>query len=557
MANEIQPINRDPNGPRGAFFYDDVWLGTNPPLGHVGRFVTKEDDIVYKFEGNGVKVDYRVTYVDGDGIPTLEELKPVSELGGNEEDVFRGSDLATDEDIIRCFINSDVLPMEMSLDGRLVVHGEDISHYKVFKGTDYDSPEAVIISAMYNTSGQITSTDIPMVTPPGITNGDYVGKIPAPGYSTHAMPTGSVVTVVIFANDGRVVRIRRMQVENTNWVRSVANNKKLVTDIRLVSPYLSPTDANVLEYPVNITMDTAQLFGRVTYTNGVETLPIDNGRFSLLGFNNSVFTSATEGQEITLSYQMAIDEEAFGIVGVTENRKIMKNYRIRGVEFPGAYNVKLFVYPEWVDAVTGYRLRAWLHNIDRRTYVDVTGYLQLTENSEPFRPKTYGVMQNLRLALDLRAIDSNYREIRHLQTIGIVLNAAGSSSAVPRWRIFFQETQTPPFGIQGIARIQHVTSNTYTLNISSNYTTQANWLKAMYFDSYPLLGGQETAPPLPTNFTVELPNGTFDYSISQWNTILNMTGSFDQGELIVIHFWRAIGSERVYLSTAALPVHLV
>lgn len=557
MANEIQPISRDPNGPRGTFYYGDIWLGTEPPLGHVGRFVTKEDDIVYKFEGNGTKVDYRVTYVDGNGIPTLAELKATSELGGDEEDVFRGSDLATDEDILRCFINSDVLPMELSIDGRLLVHGDDISHFKVFKGLDYDSPSAVIISAMYNTSGQITSTDIPMLTPSNAIAGEYVGKVPGPGYSTHALLTGDIVTVIIYKNDERVARIRRMQVENTNFVRSVANNKKLVTDIRLVSPYLSPTDATVLEYPVNITMDTAQLFGRVTYTNGVETLPIDGGRFSLLGFNNSVFTSATEGQEITLSYQMAQDEEAFGIAGITENRKIMKNYRIRGVEYPGAYNVKLFVYPEWVDAVTGYRLRAWLHNIDRATYTDVTGYLQLTENSEPFRSKTYGVLQNLRLALDLRAIDSNYREIRHLQTIGIVLNAAGSSSSVPRWRVFYHETQSPAFGIQGIARIQHVTSNTYTLNLSSNYTTQATWLKGLYFDSFPLIGGQEAAPPLPTNFTVELPNGTFDYSISQWNAILNMTGTFAQGRLVVIHFWRAIGSERVYLSTAALPVHLV
>ncbi|MCP5940243.1 hypothetical protein NL351_30475, partial [Klebsiella pneumoniae] len=61
-----------------------------------------------------------------------------------------------------------------------------------------------------------------------------------------------------------------------------------------------------------------------------------------------------------------------------------EKYRTMAVAADGAFTVKLFCYPVWIDEISGYRLEWYLYNLNRSVVYKVTDKVQVTPNTLAF-----------------------------------------------------------------------------------------------------------------------------------------------------------------------------
>lgn len=558
MANELTPILPNDSDLYNRYrFRADIWTGPNG----TGRFVPKEDDIVYEYAVDGSKIEYRVTFVDGypTYASTLTLIKASTPNGGvTPPDAILGNINDTPSVAHRCYIKTDVMPFAMNISAALPVYGQEITHFKLFKGWDISEDTGEVISARYTSSGSYIGENIPVVLV-GTEVEDNTGvKATAPGYVTQNLPSGDVVTAVFYNDVGGQVYVHQLLIVNTNHIRSSEASKRQIIDIELISPWLATDNDLFLDYPANITLDTVQMIGRVHYTDGIQDYPVDGNRFRLDGAQSYIPGQIGQNIKVELSYGLSANEEAYSSLPIAGGR-LMKQYRIRSVAVEGAYSVKLFGYPRWINALNGYTIDWWMYDLERTTRYNVTHLVEFTNNSAEYNPTLYGVKQQLEVAINLQSVNANYRNWRHVQSYAVNLVKAGSIPTVPSWKVYFSDdASASSYGDVLAAKVHFVSANVYTLNIHSNIVTQEAWVKAVYFDTFPLYNPYaETFPPTPTHFTVEFKNNSYEYALSEWNVVKQVINDYAQGELLRIHFYRQLAGERLYLSTACMPVHIV
>ncbi len=560
MANELTPIlPNDAEVITRSRYLPDIWTG---PYG-TGRFVPRENDLVWKYNTDGSKQEWRVQFVDGPP-GYLSTLVPVvanvTSGGVTPPDAVLGDIDDTPSVAHRCYINTTVQPFAMSISAALPAYGEALTHYKLFKGWDINEESGEVISARFNSSGQYIGENIPVVLIGTSVENNTGVKAPAPGHVTVDIPSGDVVTAVFYNDVGGVVYVHRLIVSNTNFVRSSEASKRQIIDIELVSAWLSTTESLTIDYPSNVTHDTVQMYAVVHYTDGAVQYPIDGDRFRIDGAQAYIPGQTGQSIPVTLSYRLVNGEEVFAGNGLSVGGgRVMKGYRIRSVAYEGAYDVKLFGYPRWINAVNGYTLEWWLYDMERKTRYYVTPLVEFTTNSADYNPTMYGVRQNLEVAVNLQSVNSEYRNWRHVQSYAVNLVKAGSIASPANWRIYFGEAvSAASYGDQLSARISFVSGNQYNLNIASGYGSKEAWLKAVFFDTFPLFNPvKEIAPPTPTHFTVEFKNNSYEYSVNDWNVVKVVINDYAQGELLKLHFYKQLAGERLMLATACLPVHMV
>lgn len=560
MPNEIIPILPNESEINNRYRYiGDIYTGPNG----TGRFVPREDDIVYQFNANGSRTEWRVQYVEGPPSYTAHLIPIVSSTpngGATPSDAVLGDIDDTPSVAHRCFINTSVMPFTMTISAALPVYGSEVTHYKMFKGWDISAETGVVISARYNTSGQYLGENIPVVLIGTVIENNTGVKQPAPGHCTENIPSGDVVTAVFYNDVGGPVYVHRLIVSNTNFIRRSEADKRQIVDIELVSSWLSNSEPMTLDFPSNITLDTMQMTAIVHYTDGTQEYPVDGNRFRLDGAQAYIPGQTGQSINVTLSYLINTGEEIFTGSGLNvAGGRAMKPYRIRSVAYEGAYDVKLFGYPRWINAINGYTLEWWMYDMERQQRYYVTPYVEFTTNSADYNPTLYGVRQNLEVAINLQSVNSEYRPWRHVQSYAVNLVKQGNQIVAPNWRIYYgEDVSAVSFGDQLAAKIHFVSGNNYTLNLASNYVAQEAWLKALYFDTFPLFNPlTETAPPIPTHFTVEFKNNSYEYTVAEWNVVKTVINDYNQGELLKLHFYRQLAGDRLMLSTACVPVHLV
>ncbi len=554
MSEVITPIWPNPDDvPNRTWYRGDIYTGV---VGSTGRFVPKVSDAVYAYEPE--YTIYKVTYVNNVGLSTLEMVN-ISD-GGNgvtDEDILLGAGPGVYESY-RCNINTTKLPFTLSLDSRLREYTTTAVAYKIFKGLDIGET-GVVISAWYNGSGQYVSENIPFDTISAVdVNGiEVTVKVPKVGFSSQSLQEGEPVTYVAYDAVGGPTNISRLLVRNTNFVRRLSSETRYVTGIRLKSSFLSLSDSKVLEYPENVTIDTVQLKGVVTYSDGGETeFSIDGTKFRLLGMSSYIPTTAGQEQPVTLAYTLSPSESTYS--GVTQAAGvIMESYTVRTVVADGAYSVKLFGYPTWINSVSGYRMEWWLYNLERDVYYYATPYVEMNTNSAPFQPTQYGVNQEITVAVDLHSVNANFREFRHVQSHIVTLQRRGDILTVPNWTVSYVNGQNPPYGQKAVAKIQFVNTNQWNLDISSQAASTEQWLREIFFDTKPLFNiDNEASAPIPTHFNAVFKGRTYEFTVSQWNAISVVANDYAQGELLKLQFFKRTATEDLQLGMSAMIVHI-
>lgn len=546
MADYSNSNFYDPN--RGFRLWNRSEIIQKP--GETDRWVPNKDDMVLDWDQGF----FRVIDVEfGTHLPTLKKWDPPRGTDPDgEENVLIGVGPGYSSESYRCFLDTSVTPFTLSPDTRLHWYGSMVASYKVFKGSDISEEYGQIISAYYDASGTYLGPYVP-VTPyvvPGTTTNTT--SVPMVGFTNERMDDNERVTLVAYDSLGGVVSYAQLLVMNTETIRQADTTKSYVGGLTIDTPFLSASDPKVIEFPLNVMVQSLPLQGIVHYRGG-RTQRLPNGSaFNILGLENYIATVEGEEFPITATYQLAADEISYNLIP-TASRVVTEDYIARTIAVDGAYSCRMFVYPNWVSTQQGYRLEFWLYNADRQRFYNCTPYVELGLNSAPYNPKSYGDIQTLTYAVNLNQVDGRFAPYRFVTTFQLALLNSGESN--PNWEIYPRPDTMFGYGRDLKAQVDYIQANVWDLRLRNGFNTYEEWIKKMYFDAEPLVDTEQSEfPPEPTHFILHFVNNIYEFSITQWKDVLKVNNDLTNGQLLNIQWIKRTYDNDLQLAMTALPI---
>lgn len=527
-------------------------------LGHQGRYVPNINDLAFDYETGYwrcISVDYNT------GFSTLVPWNFGALSGGiSNTDVIIGGAPGIGSEHYRIYVNTSVVPYEFSIDVRLRLYGSEASYIKIFKEGDVTGDA---ISAEFNSAGRLVSENIQLenVTIPNSINNAI--KTPKQGHLTEKLQEGEVVSVAVYSNSGAVLSIFKLVVVNTNFVRTIDSSKKLIVDVSLISPYLNATDKTLLEYPANMTLDSAGLYANITYNDGssvrraVSSSEVKNAKIQLHGTQNYVVSQVGQTVPLVLSYKLSKDEFSNHVKEINGERFISKSYRLTTKESDAMYDVKLFIVPIWNRNNNRWELTYWLANLNRDYLYNVTRHVEYVSNKPAFKgdSSSWGKAQSLSVAVNLDKVNNSYSYYRHVTNFTITLHQAGSNETSGVYYTL-EYDQSSIVDNSTTATIKRTATNKYELNLSGGRRVVRDWLNDLYFATDPLrYPFMEAEAPTPThvriyvgnNFNIELP---LSEAIKPFEITTNE--SMTNGQGIRLEFLFISNTKRMLLGTTGL-----
>lgn len=542
-----------PNQPWKEWALSEIFTGT---LG-TNRYVPKVNDWVKNLDTGE---QYRVTAVDLSTL--LSTMVPVKNPNiGNvldQVDVLLGTGPGRGTDTFRVYIDKSVTPHTLTVDRRLFLYGSMAKYCQIVKGNPTNGTQQVI-SAMYDQSGKLLGQNIPLelvAMPNGV---NHTLKTVAAAYTSQDLMDGEQVVYIVYNDAGGVESKGPLIVENTGYIRNTNASQKYVQSISLESPFMDPSLPNTLSYPINIPINSLNLFGVVHYSDGTTLkLPVDGTKFSMMGLDAYVATQVGQPLKLVLKYTLASNEVVYG-ASVNNDKFITVKYTLISQNRQGSYSVKLYCFPRWIDGVSGYTLDWFLLNLDRNVFYQVSGLVKYNSNYPAINPLNMGGLQRFSVTINLKDVNPAYKDFGFTQVFDVVFLAPATDTSQPNWRVGFNPGQTPKFGDNVWANYHVTNANLRTINLSSNMTTQADWLTAMVNNTVPLYDPNiELAPPTPNMFAILQPSGAWaEFNLAQWDTDLPLAETLTPFTNVYIKFFKRLPTGDQIISVAGLVIRPV
>lgn len=509
----------NPEGKFAIYALKELWDGT---IGEK-RYVPNVGDLVADTENKTASAWWIVRALDVDLKPTLEPFGNVSSVTLGSQDVLTGPGRSTHNSTYRAYLDKSVTPYVLAVENRLSLKGTVCRYAKIFKQVTGPT-DLKAVSAYYDNQGNLTSQDIPLELV-GVDAGTNKSEYAVPVcYTMEDLPDGEVLTLVGYTSEGHAASITQLLTENTSWIRHRNNSTRYITGIQLLSPFMSETDPNLVNLPINVPLQGLYLRAKVNFSDGSsKEYPVDGTRFTLLGLESYLATMVNQKIPVVLRYTPTSDEEVYGAVR-GEQIFVTQPYTIKTIEAKGAYNVKLYCYPEWVGPVNGYNLRWFLYSSERNARYDVTEHIDYAVNTPGFQPKLYGVNQLINVSVNLKDVNPLYENFRHAQTVQIVLWRDGTERQDSNWTVVFENGQDPAYGLDTHGRLEFVNVNFYRLKVDSGCTTVEEWIAKLYDPIKPIFDPlKEVAAPKPTHFRIRVGTSeVLEKSIDQFNELFSV-----------------------------------
>lgn len=489
-----------PDNRRRLWFKEEIFTG---PSG-TGEFVPNVNDGVIDLATGFSKV----LAVDVDHLSTLDPVTFTNGAGGaTQEDAILANGPNAQSEAWRVYINSDVVPPTLAIDSSINFYGDSAEYVKVFLGTDIGGTGHVI-SAIYNISNVLLSENIPLVLVGNTAGTNIAIKAPVVASSMEPVATGEVVTVVAYDASDVVTSIKRMTVFNSNFVHSSDEGRIYIVAIELLSPFLSITDSHLLEYPVNLLLQSATLQGKLTYSDGsTAILPIDGGRFELMGMER--FIPSREGMrvDLMLKYNLQPNEYAYGVSAPLPERSLVEDYRLVTVAGLADYNVKLYVVPKWNVGTNKWELDYYLYSLERNIVILATPYIEYVSNSVPFNGEEINTRQHIRVVVNLSNLSLGFLSYRYPQAFSIQLKALATNNLAPTfWIIEYQEGEFYGSGLYAHASVDPGNPSMNRLDLSLGLLAVEDWIDKVYYAIMPQRTPAEVAAPQPTHVRLRIGN---------------------------------------------------
>lgn len=540
----------EPNSPWKIWAYHEVYFGQEG----YKKYVPKVNDLVHDIE---TQRWWRVVAIDASTmIPRLisHTMSTQVDLDG-EGDELLGAGLHSYGESFRLYINKAVLPHKCVVDQRCFAGALHARYAKVYRPGTAGQPLEVI-SMLYNASNQFLTNEVPLAKVAATRYSNTSIKTVEPFRTTFDLKNGDKLLLVYHGAEGEVLYTRDLLVQETGVFPGEASDLRYVTHISLESPYMLENEPGVIEYPINLLVNSLIATGVVHYSDGSTTrLPAQGGQFTILGLNDYVSSIPNHEIPISLRYTLLPNEITYGSA-MGDERTIVQSYTLRTGQAKAAYSVKLYCYPVWVDALNGYRLEFFLINLERRTVYPVTQYVrQNLDTTAAFNPILYGVTQRLSFTINLGDVASYYIDYNHVQVFDLVLVSQGTETRT-KWTVT-DHGATVPYGVEIAAHYEFINQNLKVLDLSLGETDYSEWLERLYWNTRPLYDRfSEVRAPEPNYIIAEHPSAgiLFEAPITDWRQPHNISATLEAHSTMYIRFVYRTADNDVNLSIAGLPV---
>lgn len=509
-----------------------------------GKFIPKVNDYVVEPETGSMFV-----VSDLNNVTFIPELRPVTVRQTLSVDEI----VSSTNDNFRVYYDRSVTPYVLAVDSFMRAYSTTATVARIYRGSFIESNK--VISRRFDNSGNFIGHDIPLQLVAFNSQENYAIKS-IPTCNTNAeLIDGEACLVVIFDSSGKVLSRVNCVVEETTYVAQAYAEQKYITNIYLKTVFIDSANQEVIQYPVNLPLTSFNPIGVVQYNDGTQIEhPIDGTRFNLFGLDQFVSTIIGHRVPLVLSYRLSENEAALANVN-TDNQFITRQYTLVVSNPNRSYNVKLFIYPVWVDNLTGYTYKAFLMNLDRNILFDVTGQVAISANSPSFQPRTYGITQRLTFTLNLANVSSIYNQFLHVQVVDIVLRGPATDMSVNNiWEVGTQvPTTVPYFGGGLFARVDLSTQR--RINIANAIETTNEFLTRLYRTTIPLHNPvTELEAPDPTHIEVRYLSESIVKPISAFDEDFVFSNQVARFSNIDIVFLRETVTGTLKLSVASLTV---
>lgn len=511
------------------------------------------DDTVLDLMNNRL---YRVVSLSSENIPTLELVNLAGISGVGRTDTILGTGPGLCSEGYRIYVNNKVTPHPCFIDNRVIIPGSGNSYIKIFKGFDV-TDSSHVVSGVFNSAKRMVSENIPLenVVIPHYPANTY--KVATPAHLTETLEDGEVVTVVVYTSAGSMSLRFTLLVVNTEFVRNIDASKKHITDISLVTPYISDSDDLVVEIPLSMTTNSASFIGKVTYSDGSSTTyPVDNDKFSLHGFDTYVASRVGDILPVVLRYALSSTENANLVNTVNGKHFINKQYSIKTVESDSRYSIKLFALPVWDTPTLRWKLQYWLYSLSRDTVIDVTRHVEPSVNSTPFIGNLFGTAQRLVVSFNMDKLGPSYSYYRHVETLEVTLNHPVTSSPVSAYYEVKYDSDSI-VGSHVLARVSGPANN-YTLDLSNGFGEASALVQRWYNASSPLVYPfNEDRAPYPTNVRIIIGSWSREIDVADLTKpITGVTTAIGNGTPVLVEFVRISNLNRLELGKVALVARM-
>lgn len=521
-----------------------------------GEYVPNPDDEVWSW-ADGL---YRVVSVDYQtGLSVLEKHSDQNLSSGlREDDIILSSKPGTPADTFRIYVNTTVVPHVMNFDNFLHVYGTNASYLKIFKGTDVGI-NGDVISAQFNSSGIMITENILFESvryPEGTIRAI---KTPESGFVTDTLADGEIVTVVVYGTSGEVLSVSKLVTVLTNFIRNIDASKKQITDISLITPFLSHTDNLLLEVPINLTVDSMPMQMAVTYNDGGKTnYVIGDDKAKLLGIENFISSEMGYTADLVLTYTLGEGEFSNLVKSAGDRFFINKPYRLRTIDSDSAYSVKLYVVPKWSFSKNEWELEYYMYTLDRDVMYSVTPYIEHNVNSAGFNGKLFNVPQQLQVSVNLSKVHNSYNYHRHSTAFKVTLNQPATNLGSAGYYLL-EYNNDSVVGSRAVAVVNEFT-NVYTMDVSQGLISGGDILDSLYWNTEPLYYEfAEASAPAPTHARVKIgSNWARTLPVDELPDVMQNVDApvtdVRQGSLVRIEWYRQTQTGILELGTVALTV---
>lgn len=505
-------------------------------------------------------------------VPKLVKIEAnvnVNEMSSTEGRFFAGNHVAT-PCARQIFYDNSVAKPTLKIPSQFHVQGTT-PHYAVAYRGAIAGVGGEAISIRYDENNTIIGHEIPLIPITQALNPDTGTKVNTQWilpdfYTEHDLEEGELITIYIYDDRGGFRGRTNFVVEYSALLRDVSDADKFISAISLDSFYIDSSDENNLLIPEQILKNSINLMGKVHYSDGsIVSYPIDGNKFELLYLDRASEAVASTKGVLVLKYYLGEREKSVHVRNTGSSLNTSPNFITRSfnytiVERDGAYSVKLYPVPRWINASTGYKLDWYLFTLDRNQWIDVTNDVYITSNSPTRRLNglLYGPLQQLNVAIDLGVINNTFKEHIHPQTVDIRLMRPASDTSDDRWYIGYETNQAPMYGEGLVCTARNLGSSSYAYNISNSCSTLEDFLDKVYRPSKPQFRtSKEVEAPKPNMFKIIIGTAEYEYPIRKWNEDLTIPRTVRVTDTVKVVFFTRYNNNDVFYCMSPLPVLLI
>ena len=519
---------------------DDIYRGG---IG-LNKYIPKINDWVVEPLTGSI---YIVT--DLNNVTYIPELSPIQ----INREVITDEITSSTTDNYRIYYDKSVTPYTLSVDGLLRTYTSEASFARIYLGSFIDPTK--IISRCYDNSGNFIGHDIPLQLVAYNSHDNYAIKSIPTCNTNNELSDGELCTVVTFNSSGKVRTKVSCIIDESTYIAQAYAEQKYIVNTFLKSAFVSETQSAMIEYPNNLPVTSFNPIGVVQYNDGSQVeYPVDGDKFTLYGLDQFVSTIIGHKVPLVLKYRMDSDEAAIATICV-DNGEVTRPYMLVVSNPNRSYNVKLYVYPVWVDQATGYSYKAFLMNLDRNILYDVTSVISLSSNSASLNPVVYGITQRLTFIVDLAKVSGIYNHYQHVQTVDIILRGPANDPSITNiWEVSSQVPTTVPYYGTNLRALRDNITHT-KITIGNSIDTTAEFITKLYRTTTPIYNVlTELEAPDPTHVDVMYLNETKRIPIDEYKNAIEFSTPVPLYSNIEVVFLKETISGYLKLSVCSLTV---